>query len=136
MGIDRKAMTTTDFLYALQQIPPVALEELLNTILIGDKKHGPDTMDKSDKDTELTHIYNHWERLCEGHTHDEDDGQHHAAAMAVRCLKIIALDGRDILCCSCCGSDDLYYDRSFETDDDGSEHQIIICNKCKSKVRG
>lgn len=87
-------MTTTDFLYALQQIPPIALEELLNTILLGVKKHGANTMDKSDMDTELSHIEAHFLKLGFGEVRDKDDGQHHAAAIAVRCLKIIGLDGR------------------------------------------
>ena len=86
-------MTTKDFLYALSQIPPDALDELLNCILLGVKKHGPDTMDKSDLDTEMEHIDAHLVALDAGMTHDKDDGQHHAAAIAVRCLKIISLDG-------------------------------------------
>ena len=87
-------MKPKDFLYALSQIPPVALEELLNTILLGVKKHGPDTMDKSDINTELSHIGCHFDELTHGETHDQDDGQHHAAAIAVRCLKIICLDNK------------------------------------------
>ncbi len=87
-------MTTTDFLYALSQIPPEALEELLNCILLGDKKHGPDMMDKSDKDVELRRIRWHLIELKQGVIHDADDGQHPAAAIAVRCLKIISLDNK------------------------------------------
>ena len=87
-------MTTTDFLYALSQIPPDALEEVLNCILLGVKKHGADTMDKSDRVTELDCIYRHYMALEGGATHDKDDGQHHAAAIAVRALKVICLDGR------------------------------------------
>ena len=87
-------MTTSDFLYALSQIPAAALEELLDCILLGVKKHGPDTMDKSDINTELSHIGCHFDELTHGETHDQDDGQHHAAAIAVRCLKIICLDNK------------------------------------------
>ena len=87
-------MTTSDFLYALSQIPPDALEELLNTVLLDVKKHGQDTMDKSDINTELSHIGCHFDELTHGETHDQDDGQHHAAAIAVRCLKIICLDNK------------------------------------------
>lgn len=87
-------MTPSDFLYALSQIPPDALEELLKTVLIGVKKHGPDRMDKSNRTTELDCIRRHFEKLWDGATHDWADGQHHAAAIAVRCLKIICIDGR------------------------------------------
>ncbi len=87
-------MTTKDFLYALSQIPPTALEELLECILLGVKKHGADTMDKSDRRTEMEHIRSHLVPLMFGDPHDKDDGQHHAAAIAVRCLKIISLDNK------------------------------------------
>ena len=87
-------MTTKDFLYALSQIPPDALNELLHCILIGVKKHGADTMDKSDWMTEMEHIDEHLAELRLSNTYDADDGQHHAAAIAVRCLKIISLDGK------------------------------------------
>jgi hypothetical protein len=87
-------MTAKDFLYALSQIPSDALEELLNCILIGVKKHGADTMADSDRVIELECIWRHFKALEVGYTHDKDDGQHHAAAIAVRCLKIIALDGK------------------------------------------